>query len=151
MVHDETSGEVAVDSEGRPVLRYAMTEGDRRQLARGLVACARLLLAAGATEVTIPAIPALRARSAAELERLDLSAIRPHSVPLTAVHPMGTMRMGEDPKTSVVGSTGEHHQLGGLFVADGSLFPTSIGVPPQISIYSFALHLAPHIIARARG
>jgi choline dehydrogenase-like flavoprotein len=151
MVHDETSGEVAVDSEGRPILRYAMTEGDRRQLARGLVACARLLLAAGATEVTIPAIPPLRARSIAELERLDLSVIRPHSVPLTAVHPMGTMRLGEDPKTSVVRSTGEHHQLQGLFVADGSLFPTSIGVPPQISIYSFALHLAPHAIARARG
>jgi choline dehydrogenase-like flavoprotein len=64
---------------------------------------------------------------------------------------MGTMRIGEDPKTSVVRSTGEHHQLRGLFVADGSLFPTSIGVPPQISIYAFALHLARHMIARAKG
>jgi choline dehydrogenase-like flavoprotein len=150
MVHDETSGEVDVDADGRPVLRYAMTEGDRAQLAQGLVACARILLAAGANEVTIPAIPPLRVRSVAQLERLDLSAIRPHSVPITAVHPMGTMRMGEDPKASVVRSTGEHHQLRGLFVADGSLFPTSIGVPPQISIYSFALHLAPHVIERAR-
>ena len=44
----------------------------------------------------------------------------------------------------------DHHQLRGLFVADGSLFPTSLGGPPQISIYSFALHLAPHVIARAR-
>jgi choline dehydrogenase-like flavoprotein len=51
---------------------------------------------------------------------------------------------------SVVGSTGEHHQVRGLFVADGSLFPTSIGVPPQVSIYAFALHLAPHIVQRAR-
>jgi choline dehydrogenase-like flavoprotein len=150
MVHDETSGEVDVDAEGAPILRYAMIDRDRAQLAQGLVACARILLAAGANEVTIPAIPPLRARSTAELERLDLSAIRPHSVPITAVHPMGTMRMGEDPRTSVVRSTGEHHQLQGLFVADGSLFPTSIGVPPQISIYAFALHLAPHVIARAR-
>ena len=151
MVHDETSGEVDVDANGNPILRYTMSEGDRRQLAQGLVACARILLAAGATEVTIPAIPPIRVRSAAQLDRVDPSAIRPHSVPLTAVHPMGTMRMGNDPKTSVVGSTGEHHQLKGLFVADGSLFPTSIGVPPQISIYSFALHLAPHAIARARA
>jgi choline dehydrogenase-like flavoprotein len=64
---------------------------------------------------------------------------------------MGTLRMGEDPKTSVVRSTGEHHQLRGLFVADGSLFPTSIGAPPQMSIYAFALHLAPHAIDRARN
>ena len=59
--------------------------------------------------------------------------------------------MGDDPKTSVVGSTGEHHQVKGLFVADGSLFPTSIGVPPQISIYAFALHLAPRMVEAARG
>jgi choline dehydrogenase-like flavoprotein len=39
----------------------------------------------------------------------------------------------------------------GLFVSDGSLFPTSLGGPPQISIYSFALHLAPNVIARARS
>jgi choline dehydrogenase-like flavoprotein len=128
-----------------------MTDRDRGQLAKGLVACARILLAAGALEVTIPAIPPVRITRAAELDGLDLSSLRPHSVPLTAVHPMGTLRMGEDPKTSVVQSTGEHHQLRGLFVADGSLFPTSIGGPPQISIYAFALHLAPHIIERARG
>jgi choline dehydrogenase-like flavoprotein len=86
----------------------------------------------------------------AELDALDLSFVRPHAVPLTAVHPMGTMRMGDDPASSVVDSTGEHHQLRGLFVADGSLFPTSLGGPPQISIYAFALHLAPHVIARAK-
>ena len=50
MVHDETSGEVDVDSDGEPVIRYRMTEPDRVQLAKGLVACARILLAAGARE-----------------------------------------------------------------------------------------------------
>jgi hypothetical protein len=67
---------------------------------------------------------------------------------MSAVHPMGTMRMGKDPKTSVVASTGEHHHVKGLFVLDGSLFPTSLGGPPQISIYAFAHHLAPHAIER---
>ncbi len=151
MVHDETSGEVAVDENGRPVLRYAMGAADQRQLAKGLAACARILLAAGALEVTIPAIPPRRVASFAELDALDLSFVRPHAVPLSAVHPMGTMRMGEDPRSSVVRSTGEHHQLRGLFVADGSLFPTSLGAPPQISIYAFALHLAPYVVSRARS
>lgn len=151
MVHDETSGEVLVDGEGRPVLRYAMSPADVVQLAKGLAACARILLAAGAREVTIPAIPPRRVSTMAELDALDFSFARPHSVPLSAVHPMGTMRMGDNPRTSVVRSTGEHHQLGGLFVADGSLFPTSLGGPPQISIYAFALHLAPYVIERARN
>jgi choline dehydrogenase-like flavoprotein len=150
MVHDETSGEVDVDDDGRPVIRYVMTEPDRQQLAAGLAAAARLLLAAGARDVTIPAIPPLRVAKASELDAVDLTVLRPHSVPLTAVHPMGTMRMGEDPASSVVRSTGEHHHLRGLFVADGSLFPTSIGVPPQISIYAFALHLSAHIVETAR-
>jgi choline dehydrogenase-like flavoprotein len=151
MVHDETSGEVSVGPDGRPVLDYTMTAADRAQLAKGLVACARLLLAAGAKQVTIPAVPAVRIASARDLDALDLSLLRPHSVPLSAVHPMGTMRMGEDPSRSAVRSTGEHHQLRGLFVLDGSLFPTSIGVPPQIGIYALSSHLAPRVVERARS
>jgi choline dehydrogenase-like flavoprotein len=150
MVHDETSGEIDVDADGQPVVLYNMSERDRAQLAKGLGACARLLLAAGARSVTIPAVPPVSASNIAELDALDFSFVRPHAVPQTAVHPMGTMRMGEDPRRAVVRSTGEHHQVRGLFVADGSLFPTSIGAPPQISIYAFALHLSPHIIERAR-
>jgi choline dehydrogenase-like flavoprotein len=150
MVHDQTSGQVTVSGEGRPVLRYAMNEGDRAQLAKGLLACARLLFAAGAVEVTIPAVFPVRLTSEAEIEKVGATLAQPHAVPLTAVHPMGTLRMGDDPKTSVVSSQGQHHQVPGLFVADGSLFPTSIGVPPQISIYAFALHLAPHFIEAAR-
>ncbi len=151
MLHDESSGEVlARPSSGVPQIRYSMIEADRSALASGLVACARLLFAAGAREVTIPAVPPVRLKSESELGSLDTSFVRPHGVPLSAVHPMGTLRMGDDPRVSVVTSQGEHHQVKGLFVADGSLFPTSLGGPPQISIYSFALHVSPHVIAAAR-
>ncbi len=151
MVHDETRGRVTLEGDGRASIAYAMTEGDRAQLAKGLVACARLMFAAGAREVTIPAVPPVRLRSVKELDGLDTSFVRPHSVPMTAVHPMGTMRMGEDVKRSVVRSTGEHHFVKGLFVADGGLFPTSLGGPPQISVYAFALRVAGHVVERAKG
>ena len=154
VVHDETEGQVTASGGGdepvRPKIRYKMSEPDRAQMAKGLVASARILLAAGAREVVFPAIPPVRVRDAGELDRLDTSFVRPHSVPLSAVHPMSTMRMGGDPKTSVVGPDGEHHQVKGLFVSDGSLFPTSIGGPPQIGIYSLALHLSPHMVAAAK-
>ena len=48
---------------------------------------------------------------------------------ITAVHPMGSVPMGDDP-SAAVDSEGRHHHLRGLWVADGSLFPSSIGVPP---------------------
>lgn len=151
MVHDESEGEVDVGPEGRPRIRYTMRSSDCLQLGRGLAAAARILIAAGAREVTVPGTRPLTVRSYAELDRADFSFVRPHGVPITSVHPMGSLRMGEDPRRSVVRSTGEHHHVRGLFVADGSLFPTSIGGPPQIGIYSLALHLAPHMVARARG
>jgi choline dehydrogenase-like flavoprotein len=148
LVHDETSGQIVVEDD-RTLLRYVLTESDRMQLAKGLVACGRILFAAGAREVTIPAVPAVRLTRASELDALDTRFVRPHGLPLSSVHPMGTLRMGDDPRTSSVSSQGEHHQVKGLFVTDGSLFPTSLGGPPQISIYAFALHLASHIIRSA--
>jgi len=50
--------------------------------------------------------------------------------------------MGEDRATSVVNSYGRSHDVRNLFIADMSVFPTSIGVPPQISIYTFARRTA---------
>jgi choline dehydrogenase-like flavoprotein len=127
-----------------------MIERDRAQLAKGLVASAKILFAAGAREVVFPGMKLVRLQSALELDTFDTGFVRAHHVPLSAVHPMGTMAMGKDPKKSVVSSTGEHHQTRGLFVLDGSLFPTSLGGPPQISIYAFALHLAHHAVTAAK-
>lgn len=151
MLHDETEGRVVTGAGGAPVLRYVMSEADRASLARGVVGCARLLFAAGAREVTVPAIPPVVLRDARALDALDTSFVRPYSVPLSAVHPMGTLRMGRDPRVSVVSSTGEHHHVRGLFVADGSLFPTSLGGPPQLTIYALSHHLSRHYVAAARG
>ncbi len=58
---------------------------------------------------------------------------------VVAVHPMSSVPMGDDPVRAAVGSDGKHHHLENLWVADGSLFPTSIGVPPQLSIYAMGL------------
>jgi choline dehydrogenase-like flavoprotein len=149
MVHDETRGRVTLD-DGRAVLEYVMNEGDRAQMAKGLVACARLMFAAGAREVTIPAVPPARLRSVKELEALDMRFVRPHGVPMTAVHPMGTMRMGGERKRSVVGASGEHHYVKGLFVGDGGLFPTSLGGPPQISVYAFGLKVGRGAVERVK-
>ena len=55
---------------------------------------------------------------------------------------MGGMAMGEDLERCVVGSDGIYHYLDNLYVIDGSVFPTSIGANPQLSIYGMACRLA---------
>ena len=55
-----------------------------------------------------------------------------------ASHPMASCRMGLDPETSVVGPTGEAHRLKGLYVADSSVFPSSLGVNPQLTTMALA-------------
>ena len=60
---------------------------------------------------------------------------------------MGGAPLGADARRAVVDVTGRHHQLANLYVCDGSLFPTSIGANPQLSIYGFAARLATGLAA----
>ena len=149
MLHDESEGRVTSDSNGRVVIDYELDNSDRAQVLKGVRACARLLFAGGASRVLLPSVHPKVFEAPGDVESLNADAVRPHELPMTAVHPMGTLCMGDDPTRAVVKSTGEHHQIRGLFVLDGSLFPTSLGVPPQISIYSFSRHLCPHVLAQA--
>ncbi len=55
-------------------------------------------------------------------------------------HQMGTAAMGRDARTSVVDDVGQSHDVRGLYVADGSVFPTSSGVNPMLTIMAIADH-----------
>ena len=61
---------------------------------------------------------------------------------LMSYHPLGTCRMGRDPKTSVVGLDHQAHDLPGFYVVDGSTVPTSLGVNPQLTIMAMAARAA---------
>jgi choline dehydrogenase-like flavoprotein len=55
--------------------------------------------------------------------------------------------MGSDPRRAVVDSYGEAHAVKGLFVVDASLFPTSIGIPPMLTIAAMADRIAGRLAA----
>jgi len=61
-------------------------------------------------------------------------------------HLLGTARMGDDPKTSVVDRWNRSHDVPNLYVADGSCFVTSGGVNPTSSIAALALRAADHMV-----
>lgn len=57
-------------------------------------------------------------------------------------HPCGTLAMGTDPKTSVLDASCRVHGLHNLWVTDASVFPTSMGVNPSLTIAANALRVA---------
>ena len=141
MIHDRTKGRVKADDDLGVRLDYWPNDADRAELSLGLWACATLLFAAGARRVLIPTRSPLVLLPGDDLEALKTMPIEKGAIDLVAVHPMSTVPMGDDPTVSQVGSDGRHHDIENLWIADGSLFPTSIGVPPQLSIYALGLHV----------
>jgi len=83
-----------------------------------------------------------------EEERIEARGVRPAQLRLEAFHPMGTARMGGDPATSVVSPSGESHGVPGLFVADASVLPTSLGANPMLTIMAVARRTARGIAER---
>jgi choline dehydrogenase-like flavoprotein len=61
---------------------------------------------------------------------------------LEAFHPLGTARMDADPAYGVVAPSGAVHGYEDLYIADGSLFPSSIGVNPMMTIIAMAARVA---------
>ncbi len=68
--------------------------------------------------------------------------------PPTSRHVMGTLRMGTDPGTSVLDPDGRFHDVDNLCACDGSVFPTSSGWNPTLTIIAMALRIAQRVAAR---
>jgi choline dehydrogenase-like flavoprotein len=127
---------------GRGRISYKLTKEDAEQLRYGIARAADIHLAAGAMEVYpqfASVAPLKRGQRGDSIERVRL---RPGDLRLEAFHPMGTARMGHQRGASVVSPTGEAHDLPGLYVADASIFPTSLRVNPMITIMACARRIA---------
>ncbi len=140
MLHDHTEGTVDADGPLLPKIDYDLGAEDREQLARGLLESSKILFAAGAKKVYVP-FRNLKEFTSAEQMRVDELYPENMAIDMVAVHPMSTMRMGTDQTSSVTDDFGRYHHLDNLWLADSSLFPTSLGVPPQISVYSIGRYV----------
>jgi choline dehydrogenase-like flavoprotein len=65
---------------------------------------------------------------------------------VVSAHVMGGAAMGPDPTSSVVNEAGRHHHVANLSVHDGSVFPTSLGANPQLTIYALAARMADGLV-----
>lgn len=67
-----------------------------------------------------------------------------------AVHLLGTCRMGNDPKTSVINRDHRTHDVKNLFLCDGSSFVTSGRGQPTMTIEALAFRAADRITDLAK-
>ena len=82
-----------------------------------------------------------------DVGRIDSTPLGPNRFAAFTAHQMGGCRMGTDPSRSVVNPELRHHVIENLFVVDGSVFPTSLGVNPMESIYGISSWAADRIRA----
>jgi choline dehydrogenase-like flavoprotein len=70
-------------------------------------------------------------------------------IPLAGVaHQCGTVRFGRDPATSALDTNCRAHEVGNLYVVDGSFFPSSSAVNPALTIIANALRVGAHLEER---
>ena len=136
-------GRVILRADGTPALDYPLGDFLQEGMRRAYLAMAEIQFAAGAKTVMPlhedggPAASWAEAKSA--IAALPMAALHPRIV---SAHVMGGCAMGPDARRAVVDERGRHHHLANVSVHDGSLFPTSVGANPQLSIYAFAARMA---------
>ena len=136
-VAQSEGGAVRVAADGSPILDYDLSDYVWEGARRAYLSMAEAQFAAGAKQVRPAHLDAPYYANWSEAKRaiaeLPLKKFR---AALFTAHLMGGCGMSEDPVGGVVNSLGRHHQLANLSVMDGSVFPTSIGANPQLSIYA---------------
>jgi choline dehydrogenase-like flavoprotein len=119
---------------------------------RALLSMAEIQFAAGAKSVH-PVHEMAAGYSSWNEARTAIDALpyRPLLTRVVSAHVMGGCALADDARRGVVAGNGLHHQLANLSVHDGSLFPTSIGANPQLSIYGITARLASSLAERLTG
>ncbi len=144
LISDESRGRVVRAPNGDRLVFYSLNEADVKRFVDAVEVLCRVFFEAGAKKVYIPvhSMPVLS--SPHEIAKLQ-SGLKAKDLEVLSFHPLGTCRMGLDPKNSVVDSQAKVHGFDNLFISDGSIFPSSLGVNPQLTIMAFSSRIADHI------
>jgi choline dehydrogenase-like flavoprotein len=149
LVRDHTGGRVTLDRHGEPVVDYPLGDYERQMLTQGAIEGAKLHLAAGATTVATlhnketlldiePIGPPAPDQLTAFFKTIEERGLEPNRCVVFSAHQMGTCRMAGDPRRGVIGNDNAVFGVQGLYVADGSAFPSASGVNPMLTILAVA-------------
>jgi choline dehydrogenase-like flavoprotein len=151
--HAESQGGiVGLTGDGSPVLDYPLNDPLWDGARRALLTMAEIQFAAGAAGVQVAHERAPRYAGWQEA-KAGIAALpfAPHLTRVVSAHVMGGCAMAGPDHPGVTGPDGRYRGLANLSVHDGSLFPTSIGANPQLSIYGITARLASDLAQALTG
>jgi choline dehydrogenase-like flavoprotein len=137
---------VSADGRGQAVIDYRLNDEDKRDVMNALRRSCEILFSAGAKSIVLPYNDLVEIRHRHEIKVIEERGILANDPLFVSFNPQGTLAMGRERKTSVVDGFGASHHVKGLFVADASVLPTSVAVPPQISVMALASRTAQRIL-----
>jgi choline dehydrogenase-like flavoprotein len=151
--HPESAGgQVRLRRDGSAELDYPLTPFVMDGARRAFLSMAEIQFAAGARSVKpVHEMAENHTSWSAAREAILQLPMRPLLTRVASAHVMGGCAMGADERRGVVRPDGVHWQIENLSVHDGSLFPTSIGANPQLSIYGLVARLATGLARRLSG
>lgn len=151
--HDQSrGGKVKLRGDGSAVLDYPLTDYVMDGARRALLSMVEIQFAAGARQV-LPLHEMAQPYTSWGEARNAVNALpmKPLLTKVVSAHVMGGCGLGGEEKRGVARPDGVHWQLDNLSVHDGSIFPTSIGANPQLSIYGTVNRLAQGLVKRLTG
>lgn len=149
MVRAKGEGRVATGFGSSPRIFYRLHDDDLELMKRALRLVTEVAFEAGA-EYVVPGVRGVPKviRTLKEADQLLSHPLHPTDMMMIGNHPLGTMRMADEPSISVVDANCESHFVKNLHVIDASIFPTNLGVNPMWSIMAFADYNAHKLLQR---
>ena len=148
---DSVGGKVELSRYGDPILDYPISDYIWDGAKRAHLTMAELQFAVGAEKVfPLHKKAGVYTKWSDAKKAINELEFANYWSTMVSAHVMGGCNMGEEISKSVVDSFGSHHQLENLSIFDGSVFPTSLGANPQLSIYGLVYRNVERLINRLK-
>jgi choline dehydrogenase-like flavoprotein len=146
LLQDEPSGYITLGGPIGSIINYELSENDSKTMIQGMKDAAKIFFAAGGCRRVITSHRKKTILySEDDFPLIDERGVGPWDINLGSAHPQGGNKMGGIRDECVVDSYCKFYEIENLFVCDASVFPTSIGVNPQITVMAIATRVAEHI------
>jgi choline dehydrogenase-like flavoprotein len=147
MTRDEPVGIVTISYNGHPKVEYNLAPKTIDDMARGMAILAKMWFSIGAKSVITSHRDMPEIRTKADIPVLkDAVRNNPDGLMIGSAHPQGGNKMGSNTDECVVDSDCKVYGFENLYVCDASVFPTALGVNPQLTVMALATMTANKII-----